>query len=59
MTLTQGIKLANLGKTKGYALAVVAGAVQFQILDARGNVEIEVTDWITDFEEAKALITQQ
>lgn len=57
MTLQQGIELAQIAKAKGYVLAADAGKVQFQILDADGNVEVEITDWV-DYDEAKELMAQ-
>ena len=47
MTLEQGIELAQFAKSNGYALAAENGRVQFQIIDSDGNVEIEITDWIS------------
>lgn len=55
MTLQQGIELAQIAKAKGYVLAADAGKVQFQILDADGSVEVEITDWV-DYDEAKELM---
>lgn len=57
MTLQQGIELAQIAKAKGYVLAAHEGKVQFQVLDADGNVELEITDWV-GYDEAKELMEQ-
>lgn len=57
MTLEQGIELAQIAKAKGYVLAAENGKVQFQVLNAAGDVELEISDWI-DYDEAKALMSE-
>ena len=57
MTLAQSHELAMLAKEKGYVLAAHDGKVQFQVLDKKGNVEIEVTDWLA-YDEAKAILCE-
>ena len=57
MTLQQGIELAQMAKARGYALATENGKVQFQVLDDKYEVVLEVTDFV-DYDEAKALMTQ-
>ena len=58
MTLTQAAELGRMAKEKGYVLCASKGRVQFQVLNADGDVEIEVTDWLT-YEEAKELLEQE
>jgi len=55
MTLAQGIELAQMAKAKGYVLAASKGRVQFQVLDAKGDVELRITNWI-GYKTAKALM---
>ena len=57
MTLQQGIELAQMAKAKGYVLATDNGKVQFQVLNANGDVELEITDWV-DYDEAKELMAE-
>ena len=57
MTLQQGIELAQMAKDKGYVLAADNGKVQFQVLNAAGDVELELSDWV-DYDEAKALMSE-
>lgn len=62
-TLQQGIELSKLAAKSGYVTRVEKGHIQFVVgkYDDKGafQIEIEVTDWIGDYEEAKALIQQQ
>ena len=55
MTLIQGIELAQLAKSKGYALAVSKGRVQFQILNSDGSIFSRITGWV-GYATAKALM---
>ena len=58
MTLSQASELGRMAKEKGYVLCASKGRVQFQVLDADGDVELEVTGWLT-YSEAKELMEQQ
>lgn len=58
MTLQQGIELAQIAKQKGYALAAENGLVQFQVIDANGDVEKEITGWI-GYDEAMQIMASE
>ena len=58
MTLTQAAELGRMAKTRGYVLCASKGRVQFQVLNSDGDVELEVTDWLT-YDEAKELMEPQ
>lgn len=58
MTLSQASELGRMAKEKGYVLCASKGRVQFQVLDADGDVELEITDWLS-YDEAKALLEQE
>lgn len=58
MTLSQASELGRMAKEKGYVLCASKGRVQFQVLNADGDVELEVTGWLT-YSEAKELMEQQ
>ena len=58
MTLMQAAELGRMAKEKGYVLCASSGRVQFQILNSDGDVELEVTDWLT-YDEAKELLEQE
>lgn len=55
MTLTQAAELGCMAKARGYVLCASKGRVQFQVLNADGDVELEVTGWLT-YSEAKELM---
>lgn len=58
MTLMQAEELGRMAKEKGYVLCASSGRVQFQVLNSDGDVELEVTDWLT-YDEAKELLEQE
>lgn len=58
MTLMQAAELGRMAKEKGYVLCASSGRVQFQVLNSDGDVELEVTDWLT-YDEAKELLEQE
>ena len=58
MTLMQAAELGRMAKEKGYVLCASSGRVQFQVLNSDGDVELEVTGWLT-YSEAKELMEQQ
>lgn len=61
-TLMQGIELSKKAAAKGYVTRTENGCIQFVIgkPDANGvfQIELEVTDWIDNYEEALDLIEQ-
>ena len=58
MTLMQAAELGRMVKEKGYVLCASSGRVQFQVLNSDGDVELEVTGWLT-YSEAKELMEQE
>lgn len=58
MTLTQAAELGRMAQARGYVLCASKDRVQFQVLNADGDVELEATGWLT-YSEAKELMEQQ